>query len=26
MDILKEICEESIRYINEHYECSCRTK
>lgn len=26
MDILKEICEESIRYINEHYECSCRIK
>src|SRR5690554_5451716 len=26
MDNLKEICEESIRYINEHYDCSCQTK
>ncbi len=23
---LQELCTESIMYINEHYECSCRTK
>ena|SRR5690554_673023 len=26
IEILKEICEESILYLNEHFECSCRTK
>jgi hypothetical protein len=25
-DILKEICIESIKYISEHHECSCRVK
>jgi len=25
-DILREICEESIKYISEHNECSCRVK
>ena len=25
-DILKEICLESIKYISEHHECSCRVK
>lgn len=25
-DILKEICIESIKYISEHHECSCRIK
>lgn len=24
--ILKELCMESIQYISEHYECSCRAK
>lgn len=24
--VLKELCSESIRYISEHYECSCRVK
>ncbi len=24
--ILKELCIESIKYINEHHECSCKTK
>ena len=24
IDILKEICIESIKYISEHHECSCR--
>lgn len=23
---LKKICEDSIKYLNEHYECACRTK
>ena len=26
IDILKEICVESIKYISEHHECSCRVK
>ena len=26
IDILKEICMESIKYISEHHECSCRVK
>lgn len=26
LEILKEICEESIQYISEHHECSCRVK
>lgn len=26
LDVLKEICIESIKYIGEHYECSCRVK
>ena len=26
IEILKEICEESIRYLNEYFECSCRPK
>lgn len=25
-DILREICLETIKYINEHHECSCREK
>src|SRR5690554_4410857 len=25
-DILRELCLESIKYISEHYECSCRVK
>lgn len=25
-DVLKEICIESIKYISEHHECSCRVK
>lgn len=25
-DVLKEICAESIKYISEHHECSCRVK
>jgi len=25
-DILREICNESINFISEHYECSCRLK
>ena len=25
-DILREICIESIKYISEHHECSCRVK
>lgn len=25
-DILRELCIESIKYISEHYECSCRIK
>lgn len=25
-DILRELCLESIKYISEHYECSCRAK
>jgi len=25
-DILKELCIESIKYISEHHECSCRVK
>ena len=25
-DILREICTESIKYISEHHECSCRVK
>lgn len=25
-DILREVCNESIKYICEHYECSCRVK
>lgn len=24
--VLKELCLESIRYISEHHECSCRVK
>ncbi|MEE1884967.1 DUF1801 domain-containing protein [Pedobacter flavus] len=24
ISVLKEICKESINYLNEHYECSCR--
>lgn len=24
--VLQELCMESIKYINEHYECSCRVK
>jgi len=24
--VLKELCQESIRYLNEHHECSCRMK
>lgn len=24
--VLKELCMESINYLNEHHECSCRTK
>lgn len=26
ISILQELCTESIKYIDEHYECSCRTK
>lgn len=26
ISILQELCIESIKYINEHYECSCRVK
>lgn len=26
ISILKELCMESIQYINEHHECSCRAK
>lgn len=26
IDILKEICVQSIKYISEHHECSCRVK
>jgi hypothetical protein len=26
IDILKELCIESIKYISEHHECSCRLK
>lgn len=26
LSVLKELCMESIRYISEHNECSCRTK
>ena len=26
LHVLKELCLESIKYINEHYECSCRVK
>ena len=26
VSILKELCMESIQYISEHHECSCRTK
>ena len=25
-DVLKELCIESIKYISEHHECSCRVK
>lgn len=25
-DVLKELCMESIKYISEHHECSCRVK
>ena len=25
-DVLKELCNESIKYISEHHECSCRVK
>lgn len=25
-DVLKELCLESIKYISEHHECSCRVK
>jgi len=25
-DVLKELCVESIKYISEHHECSCRVK
>ena len=25
-DVLKELCFESIKYISEHHECSCRVK
>lgn len=25
VDVLKELCIESINYINEHHECSCRS-
>lgn len=26
IEVLKELCQESIKYINENHECSCRTK
>jgi len=26
ISVLKELCIESIKYINEHHECSCRIK
>ena len=26
LSILHELCRESIKYINEHYECACRIK
>ena len=26
ISVLKELCAESIKYINEHHECSCRIK
>ena len=26
ISVLKELCMESIKYINEHHECSCRIK
>jgi hypothetical protein len=26
ISVLQEICEESIKYINKHFECGCRTK
>ncbi len=26
LSVLKELCIESIKYISEHYECSCRIK
>jgi Domain of unknown function (DU1801) len=26
IDVLKELCIESIKYISEHHECSCRVK
>lgn len=26
LSVLHELCQESIQYINEHYECACRIK